>query len=502
MKPFTREEEACFKTALALVVVKKRLLQKQQQQSDHDDATTNGRRQQSNATPKRHHGGNNNDSTTTKKVRTMESLMFPWTTTANNNNNSADQTPHVPMTLPQASLQQKGHIQTMMATALRTALRLVANDNNANKNTTANTDDTAHHKSLWTTLGGLTTHLAHQLSLALSLAAKNNNTANNSATPSPRGSTNWVKEWVRETFQQLLHTVPTTTTATGATSSSSSSNTTLTNNHDDASLIQATFLVWHGILLGSSHGTSATATGAAPSWQRSSSKSSATSRSHSDPHRAACRGLFVEVFCDMLQQEGILPTAVAASTASVSFSSKKDSSDSQKQLPTTRPPRSRHAWQRIFSVAHTRHPHHHRRRHLSRTRTTIRTANGQAAQGPPFYDLSNLWVVHGLQLLQQVRALPADTNNRHNRHHRDEPRSRILDPWLPPELFLPPLQVTQWYVDTVDRHLEQQQPLPHHSTTPTTTTAIHLDPGSQLMSMIALCPNIMPTTTTTTQQQP
>ena len=493
MKPFTREEEACFKTALALVIVKKRLLQQ------HDDLLAAGQKDdnETNSVSPKRRGAQQKDSKqdSTKRVRTMESLMFPWSNKNNKNAaipmTSATGMPHQPQptkTSPnlltqQRSQQHKAHVQTMMATALRTAMRLIANVNSNNNN-----------QALWTTLGGLTTHLAHQLSLSMSLVQTASATAlpvaSGATTRNTDAATDWVKEWARENLQQQL-----VQTQNNASSSSPSC------------MIQATFLVWRGILLDQEDANN-----------KMMAKTTATQKDSSAPHRAACRNLFVEVFCDVLQKEGILVEPVVArntvsgsrrvarsanvhggrqqkmsSSTSVSgkatVSQKRAITPPPSQTIVRVPPRPRHAWQRVFSAAHTA-PRHHRGQFRSGSHAATTKSHDEY--------LFNLWLVHGLQLLQQVMAATNHGKfNQYNAHYGEDEQRPSIFHRLHPELFLPPVHMTQWYVDTVDRRLEQQQQ--QHRFNPVSALGgmqktaengvshIGLDPGAKLMSMVALC---------------
>lgn len=330
----------------------------------------------------------------------------------------------------------------------------------------------------------------------MSLAQNVSTTALMTATGGGCAGADWVKEWARENLQQQL--AQTASMAQDASSSFSPSG-----------MIQATFLVWRGILMGQENANSNNMMTA-----KTTAKTAATKKgSSSAPHRAACRTLFVEVFCDVLQKEGILveqeatrdtalgSRGVARSNGttrvanvlggrqqkpfSTSVSGKASVSQKRAIAPlpsqtsdrgsSVRPsPRPRHAWQRVFSAARTVPRHHHHRRPFR---------GGSHAGTTDDAYLFNLWLVHGLQLLQQVMAV---TN--HGKVNHGEVQRPSIFHRLHPELFLPPVHMTQWYVDTVDRRLEELLAVGGvQKTSDGGAATIGLDPGAKLMSMVALC---------------
>ena len=553
MDSFTREEEACLKTALALVVVRKRLQQKQQkqqQQAQENDGLQTISAKYNSATnddasssSKRHSSAYPNMEL--KKICTMESIVFPWATAATASSSSSvsrvaegsggcNKAP-VP-SLPSAQelcQSQKDHLQSMMVTAIRMAMRLIHSTPRDNSPTTTTTNSNVHDSSSqeWSTLSAFTAHIAHQLSFSASLSgtqtkstheknrtraaassslassslpsipctavAKEKTTANKKAAPKNANANptivthndkkidkeqdDWIRTWIYTNLKDL--TVPTSTTTTQP-------------SKEDASLMSAAFLVWRGILLGgynlAADPNNPNDQGMAMADTKKPATGSTTSPSMDHQKLQICRGLFLEAFCDILQTTKILEEGPLGDVQGT------DPSDHPSGGP---------AWKRLFS---------HRHRHPSSYRPATPAQKELQKRQQHMLDL---WVVHGLQLVEQVTAAPSSAAHvvvepiyHHHHHHGPTtrssqstisgvscssggpsisvpppPPSMILHERIPPESCLPPTDLVQWYVELMaDRQEREQKAIPPLAGTSTAAPAPVLDPGAKLMTMVAL----------------
>jgi len=458
MTSFTREEEQTLKTTLALVVVRKRLLlqleqqQEQQQQQQRDDGdTVNNNDNNNNNNNKTHHTKDqcrqqkqSSTSTNTcspspfKKVCTMESLLF---------SNAATPTmPSVPLSpttpqLQQQQQQQKGHLQTILATALQTAVVLT---NSTTEGGRRCENDRYNNKKEWMSLTGLTNHLAHQVSLDVMMSdrcsSSGSGTGNISTGDNPLSTTTtttttttnsdcWIKEWIRNHFRSLYR------------NNNSSSD-------DQVTFQRAAFLVWHGILLGPNYYYETAG------FKTKQNNKNNSNNSNQDLHHAVCRDFFVEIFCDLLQKDaGMEMTSLEEE--------EEEALSRQQQHGSVKTPRSRHAWQRIFSVRnHCRLPVKHPRQQQ------------QQQQQQQQFELMNRWVIHGVQLLQKVLLLPSHTNS-----------SVSATTMLSNVMFLPPTDLTDWYVRVVDEKPGVAAGQNHLYCDASIKAG--LDAGAQLMTMVA-----------------
>ncbi|CAB9505966.1 expressed unknown protein [Seminavis robusta] len=344
MNKLTREEMACFRTALALVLVRKRLQHKkknrQHQCRQTNDMMTTTVTTRSN--PLKRQESLQEPLAATKRLRTMESSFDEGAKHGNDDDDDATMTTcdrrH------QMKSKQQEHLDGMMATAIRTASCLVGDQktkkisNHGQSPATLASSFPQEQKAAWSTLQALTTHLAQQLSFAFSSTTAKNN--------------QWVDDWARRSLCQLLWV------------------------EEEHSSMDAAFLVWRGILFGGSSQLFTT-TPKAPR--------------HEQQHRI-CRQLFLRVFCGLLQDElGVAgdllsrdgvwmpPWDPTTSVAGTSSPPSTDASSAQGSFQSggsaTKP-----AWQRLFDeISKNQHVHQ-----------------------SPLMAVNQSWLVHGLQLVQKI----------------------------------------------------------------------------------------------------